>query len=232
MTVIAASSDRSICVDRTEVTSAQYAAFITATSTLDPWKDAVPKACKSLALAALDAPDDGGDLPRVTVSFCSAAYFCAAQGKRICGSLADGGAVVVEAGAGDPPLEWEGACANGQDRSFYPWGTQAPEPAIAAGCLTKSSNPDANAPRAAGGAPQCAPSPTEGPFDMIGNVWEWVNLRSDGAGVSYTAVRGGSYAEPTVIYGCASPHGIDAPPGAFAAGHAAVGFRCCADPKP
>ena len=231
MRVTPVSASRSICIDRTEVTSAQYASFRAAVLDLKPLRALVPNECSPQTAAALSPADGGGDLPRVDVSFCSAAFYCAAQGKRLCGGLADGKGIVTDGGK-DPPLEWEGACANGNDGSFYPWGTISPEPAVAAGCHTRSTDPNAAAPRAVGAAPACGPDGAEGPWDMIGNVWEWVNVRSDPSPVvSYTGLRGGSFEGDTVGNGCATPHAADGPPGQYATGRTAVGFRCCADPR-
>lgn len=235
MVVVRVSSQRSICIDKTEVSSAHYAQFRATVSDVTSLQQLVPSGCEALAAAALDSADDAGAFPRRQVSFCSAAFFCAAQGKRLCGSLADGSGAVKTTDGGpsdDPSLEWEGACAQGKEGAFYPWGTTDPDSAGPAGCLTATTAPDASGPRPVATGPVCGPTP--GPYDMIGNVWEWVNLRVDlvPANVSYSAVRGGAFASETVVRGCATVHGIDAPLGARAAGQPDVGFRCCADPKP
>lgn len=228
MTVVQLFTGRPLCVDRTEVTSAQYAAF--RSQTFDP--SLFPRIPPECVAAGTDPADDGGDGPRVQVSLCSAARFCVAQGKRLCGSLEDGGAVFVnDANAPDPPMEWDVACANGAEGSYYPWGSTDPAGAIAAKCQTASYDPDATAPRTAGAEPACGPG-GDGPLDMIGNVWEWQNGRRDNAGgASYTSIRGGGYESTTVGSGCKHGHGVDAVYGAYAAGRPTVGFRCCAEPR-
>lgn len=234
MVVAAVSGDRAICIDVSEVSSAQYAQFRAAVTDVTPFQPLVPPECATLAAPALDPADEAGALPRRAVSFCSAAFYCASQGKRLCGSLADGGGLVKTedggAAVGDPPLEWEGACAGGQARDHYPWGNTDPAAAAAAGCLTADTAPDASI-RPVATSPVCGPA--KGPYDMIGNAWEWVNLRVDRpfASVSYSAVRGGAWNAATPAQGCATPHGADAPLGTYAAGRKDIGFRCCADPK-
>jgi hypothetical protein len=234
MVVTAVSSDRAICVDVSEVSSAMYAEFRAKVTDVTPFQPLVPSGCEMLAAAALDPADDAGALPRRSVSFCSAAFYCASQGKRLCGSLADGSGLVKADDGGapveNPPLEWEGACAGGQQRDHYPWGNTDPAPAAAAGCLTADTAPDAGV-RPVATSPVCGPA--NGPYDMIGNVWEWVSLRVDkpSASVSYSGLRGGAWNAATPAQGCATPHGADAPLGTYAAGRKDVGFRCCADPK-
>jgi formylglycine-generating enzyme len=231
MTVIQVTTGVTICVDRTEVTSTQYAAFRATTKDTGPLGSKVPPDCSGISAAGLTPSDDGGNLPRVSISFCSAAFFCAAQGKRLCGALGDGSAVVITESDPDPPMEWEGACANGKSGSYYPWGTTDPGGAVAAKCQTKSAYPDANAPREVGLEPTCGPG-SAGPFDMVGNVWEFVNGRKDvDGGVSYTLLRGGAWDGETVPSGCSTGHAIHAHHGTYAGGHATIGFRCCADPS-
>lgn len=224
---------RRVCIDRTEVTSAQYAAFRAIIKDTTALSARVPAGCAGVSAAGLTTADGKGQLPRTSVSFCSAAYFCAAQGKRLCGSLADGGPVIVtNDGVDDPPMEWEIACANGNPGNFYPWGTTDKTGVVAAKCLTKDGYPDAAAPREAGLEPTCGPSGNAGPFDMIGNVEELVNGRRDvDGGASYTFLRGGSYEGTVAGNGCASVHGVDAPNGTYTTGRPTIGFRCCADPK-
>jgi hypothetical protein len=77
---------RTICVDRTEVTTAQYGAFLSRVTNLAPLDPAVPPDCTGLAAVARSAAGAPSALPQVNVSFCSAAFYCAAQGKRLCGS--------------------------------------------------------------------------------------------------------------------------------------------------
>lgn len=236
MAVVELLNGRRVCVDRTEVTGAAYATFHASRPVITALEAKVPQGCRGVSAATLTAPDASGDLPRARVTFCSAAYYCAASGKRLCGSLADGKSAIVTGtaeSAPDPPLEWEAACSNGKPTSFLPWGTTDPTTASGAGCLTRSTTPGATQPRIVGASPDCGPS-ADGPLDMVGNVWEWVDARRDipTSNVSYTFVRGGSFKGDTIAR-CAQPHAIDGVLGAYTTKtDDETGFRCCADPAP
>lgn len=221
---------RTICVDRTEVTTAQYLSFLSRITDLTPLNSTVPPGCTGLAVIALSPAGEPGALPQVNVSFCSAAYYCAAQSKRLCGSAVDGSGIIITDGGANPSLEWALACAHGKSADFYPWGSRDPAPAVTAGCWTKSTSSSASGPRDAGASTACGPGDGLGPYDMIGNVWEWVNVRrDDDGGASYTGQLGGAYDGNTVGNGCQTPTGADATHGDYAAGNALTGFRCCAD---
>lgn len=220
--------DRPFCIDRTEVTETQYATFRARLDAagLAALAPRLPSPCGDVALVALSPGTAPSNLPRANVGFCSAAAFCAAQGKRLCGGL-DGGAVVLDGrGAPEVPLEWEVACAKSRDTSGYPWG-DIPEPSAAAGCQTQDLSDGGR--RAAGTAAACGY--TGGPLDMIGNVWEYVNVRRDVELDAYTGVRGGSYTGRTVGNGCATSHGIESGKrGSYTTRTVdEIGFRCCAD---
>jgi formylglycine-generating enzyme required for sulfatase activity len=231
MRVVELAGGRSICIDLTEVTSSQYATFRNTVLDLAPLTQRVPPACSQVALGGLSPPDpEVSELPRVNVSFCSAAFYCAAQGKRLCGDASEGRAIVFVDGTTEPPNEWELACADGKGSEFYPWGTQDKTTAVSAGCAVSENGIDATSVRTVGSSPACGPTSGAGPFDMIGNAWEWINVRKDVAGgASYSGVRGGAFDVVTVVDGCRSVHGIDSAPGAYADGRANVGFRCCAN---
>ena len=234
MRVVTLLGGRKICVDRTEVTTAQYATFRTRALGLSPMEHTaletkVPAACALLAAVALSNAGGPDALPQVNVSFCSAAFYCAAQGKRLCGNAVDGAGIVITDGGTSPPLEWTLACANGKTENYFPWGSVDQSVAKSAGCLTQSTSPGAKAPRDAGAASACGPGDGLGPYDMIGNVWEWVTLRSDvDGGASYTGQLGGSFVGATVD-GCMGMTGADAVHGEYANGNSQTGFRCCGD---
>lgn len=223
-------ADHAFCIDRTEVTDTQYATFRVKLDApgLAALAPRLPPPCDRTALVAIDREGALSDLPRVNLAFCSAAAYCAAQGKRLCGGL-DGGAVVLDGGTEEPTLEWEVACANDLDTTRYPWGT-TPGPSAAAGCQTQDLVDGGRRP--VGTAAACGA--TGGPLDMIGNVWEYVNVRRDFPTDAYTGLRGGSYAGRTVGNGCETLHGsASGARGAYTATPVPdVGFRCCADVRP
>jgi sulfatase modifying factor 1 len=226
---------RTICIDRTEVTSAHYAAFLashTGAGALAPYAMKVAPQCALITPPGLTAADDGGARPRRSIDYCSAALFCVAQGKRLCGNVGDGGAIVFasDGGSEHPLTEWELACANGRSVTYYPWGTMNASGAVAAKCETRDYDDASTGPRAAGAEPACAT--VSGALDMIGNVWEWVNMPVDNdGGASYTAVRGGAWDGVTAPFGCGTQHGFASSSGNYAGGDPTAGFRCCADPN-
>jgi formylglycine-generating enzyme required for sulfatase activity len=231
MRVVTLEGGRHICVDLTEVSADEYATFRTGPIDITAVNAKVPPECTTLNPNTLSPADTDGKLPRRNVSFCSAASYCAAQGKRLCGDATTGAAIAYGApvDTNDPVTEWELACANGGPKANYPWGPQ--DFSAANGCETFSADPDASAARSVGAVPTCGPSDNDGPYDMIGNVWEWVSLHREVDGGSYTSVRGGAWDVPTPGSGCATRHALAGGPGLYAQGQADVGFRCCADPK-
>lgn len=214
------------CIDRTEVTRRQYGAFH---NRMNPTEHArlttlVPEICKDVVYQALNIPLPSAlDHPYNSVSFCSAAYYCAAQNKRLCGEPGTGAFLEIKEGE-NRVLEWDLACSMGRDPAkYYPWGIDRTL-AARLGCQVSAQNT-----RDAGAEAGCGPS-SGAPLDMIGNVWEWVAMRvTNDAGTALLAVRGGGYQGATVGNGCMTPHAIavaetTAPDGQF-------GFRCCATPR-
>jgi formylglycine-generating enzyme required for sulfatase activity len=204
------------CVDSTEVTNAQYNAWLATkpplfTSPICSWKvshlpDAVP-----------DAGHD--DYPVTWIDWCDAHDFCAWAGKRLCGAV-DGGAL--------PPSNvntsldaWHAACANA---GVYPYGSTFDPTACngperdAGGAL-----PATALPKCVGGFP--------GIFEMVGNVYEWVDsctpVADGGPRADQCASRGGSFVDPA---GQAQTCAV-APTSARNFTDKDIGFRCCADLK-
>jgi formylglycine-generating enzyme len=157
-----------VCVDRTEVTKADYAAFLAdgpSPSLLPPechWKaDHVPGARWPPTAA-------DGDHPVVGVDWCDAHAYCAWAGKRLCGRI--GGGTLQRFEMDDPEAsEWHRACTF--DGTWaYPYGDDYDPDA----CVTHGSmRAVASAPGCEGGYP--------GLFDLIGNVWEWEDACDVGA---------------------------------------------------
>ena len=205
------------CIDSTEVTDAQFAAF--AATKPDP-NSQIP-ACRwntGLPPAPLDS------LPIVQVNWCHANAFCAWAGKRLCKTLDGSRPFLNDASA--QTSEWYLACSNGGQRQ-YPYGdTYDPE-----ACKTPGAkSPDPNR-RAVGLYPTCVGG-FPGIFDLSGGVHEWV----DGCDVDVgpndqCRTEGSSYSHPLPAEHACSFAEASADGGydhRTASGDD-VGFRCCAD---
>ena len=238
----------SFCIDRYEVTRADYAAFLkvadggTAPSDVCAWNK-------------LDQPPAStpASLPVSFVDWCDAYAYCAFRGKRLCGSV-DGGSVSFSS----PDLrnligdQWQAACSNGYLHP-YPYGDNFvlgrcadcnPE----AGCAPDGipeAGPDGDAPDlqnpAAAQVGAFSDCVTNGVYDLSGNVAEWedscLQKAVDDAGKRLPendtcSVRGGSFKFPNTknissCLACAANCGSNKQPRNTKASD--IGFRCCKD---
>lgn len=180
-------------IDKTEVTNAQYAAFLNEQGNQVEggvtWVDFSDEQVLLTTDGSLFRPKDGyADHPVVEVSWYGAQAYCRRVGRRL-----------------PTEAEWEKA-ARGEDGRTYPWGEEPPACAAANfweqpdGCISRTtpvgSYPDGVSPY--------------GALDMAGNVWEWVEdwydptYYSTAAGDNPTGPqsgesrvqRGGSYFDP------------------------------------
>lgn len=189
----------SFCIDATEVTRSDYAAFAAAASgtTLD-----AGARCGPVPISAL-APDDAGTLPMTDVTFCEARAYCSWAGKQLCG-LIDGGAA-AHAQLATQDGAWFHACTGGTADVVHLVSD--------GGC-----NVDAIGLHAAGSSCQGG---VAGLFDMVGSVWEWVES-TDSPAAPLAWLQGGSWGSPstvtcsTISSALIDSRGFD------------VGFRCCA----
>ncbi|KYF62259.1 formylglycine-generating enzyme family protein, partial [Sorangium cellulosum] len=141
-----------LCMDRTEVTAASYAACVKAGKCTD-----------TLANCAKEASTYGvagkEEQPMVCVDFAQAQAYCAAQGKRL-----------------PRDDEWEWAARGGEEARPYPWGGEAPKDQLCwsgGGAVRKTACDVGSFP--AGANPQ-------GIQDLAGNVFEWTTSANDGGG--------------------------------------------------
>jgi formylglycine-generating enzyme required for sulfatase activity len=197
------------CIDATEVTERDYAAFLTEKKGDTSGQ---PDVC---AFNTSFDPDPvffpkNPNLPVRTVDWCDAYAYCKWSGKRLCGKI--GGGALPFLSLDDPELDqWFRACSNGGTRD-YPYGNTYDPTA----CMTNNSGAVVakSLTKCEGGYP--------GIFDMSGNVWEWMDSCND---AGECALRGGGWPQEDVAAACAyTPVHYKSTREETAADR---GFRCC-----
>jgi sulfatase modifying factor 1 len=202
------------CIDTTEVTNAQYAAFLAGAHASKP-----PAVCN---VGKTYQPTNGwpyaagaDELPVVWIDWCDAYAYCQWAGKRLCGHI--GGGSNPQSAVTDPTQsQWYRACSADGARA-YPYGA-----AYQAGACYGAQGPGAQLMAVAthsgcvGGYP--------GIFDMSGSVWEWEDSCSaETGGNDYCQIRGGSLLQDSTGLGCQV-----GTVGVRSSATGDRGFRCCA----
>lgn len=188
------------CIDATEVTVADYRAFSKAANgtTID-----VGAPCAPVLVTPLGVRSDE-TLPMTNVDFCESRAFCKWAGKRLCGHTS--GRSLLPNETRTQVSIWYNACTGGTADAIHLLSD--------GGCQL-----EATAPRAAGSGCQGG---VPGAFDMVGNVWEWVDQPNEQDGAKATAVfAGGGYEHPSTT-NCNDLSGANID---FRGND--VGFRCC-----
>lgn len=189
------------CIDATEVTVADFRAFTKSANgtTID-----VSAPCAPVSVATLGVrPDE--TLPMTDVSFCAARAFCKWAGKRLCGST--GGGPLLPSQTRTQVSAWYNACTGGTADTIHLLSD--------GGCQLEAGAP--RSPSSSG----CQGGVT-GAFDMIGNVWEWIDQPNEvEGGVATAVIIGGGYAEP-VTTNCRDIRSARVD---FVGND--IGFRCC-----
>ncbi|HWL86174.1 MAG TPA: SUMF1/EgtB/PvdO family nonheme iron enzyme, partial [Polyangiaceae bacterium] len=218
----------SFCIDSTEVTRTQYAAFLAAKPS--------PSAVASIRWCADKKdfvpgslwPDGGvrtGTHPVTGVDWCDAYAFCLWAGKSLCGDLYGGehDPTNLRESPDNDRDRWRIACTHAEDgQHAYPYGNDF-KPTVCNGrdAGLNRTVPVASRKGCVGGFP--------GIFDMSGNANEWEDsCFSMDAGYTRDAcwLRGGSYQYAPEELPCEpdDPHINNADP-LFRADD--LGFRCC-----
>ena len=202
------------CIDVTETTRAHYEAWL-ATSPSTASQDAACASNVSFApdpdcMAQAEVCASGCENhPQTCVDWCDASAFCAAVGKRLCGTYPQ-----QNSGYWKPedPTELGEACHDGTLESF-PYG-----PDHQAG--TCNGNELAGTTVPVGSLADCAREQPGGKvYDLVGNVWEWQQL----CDATTCTARGGSFAEDGEKNTCSATASY---PRDLTASN--LGFRCCA----
>ncbi|WP_394832128.1 formylglycine-generating enzyme family protein [Pendulispora rubella] len=185
------------CIDSTEVTREQYAAFLAANVSTS----GQPKACSwnsSFVPGGDFWPDGGtrtGNHPITAVDWCDAFAYCKWAGKRLCGDIRGGAHNIdnIKEPADADTSQIRLACTNAEDGRDFAYGTAYDSLACNGKDMALGTTvPVASLPRCVGGFP--------GLYDMSGNANEWENsCDSSGADAGpqgdNCACRGGSYVQ-------------------------------------
>jgi formylglycine-generating enzyme required for sulfatase activity len=173
------------CIDSTEVTNAQYAAFLLAKNGDTSGQPAVCSWNNSYADfgdaggcadPSVNDPVARGQYPVQCVDWCDANAFCAWAGKQLCGGFV----------ANDPGNSgWGNACSS--DGKFtYPYGSTY----VPGRCIDRTF--DAAQPVASAAGCQSPDPAYAGVFDLSGNVAEFVEVCQGQTGPTDTcALQGG-----------------------------------------
>ena len=224
------------CMDRTEVTNAQYATFLATnpagTNLAACTNDASLNPDVSNACATELGRYDPAVRPQVPVScvdWCDAYTYCAWAGKRLCGAIA-GGANPPASFADAEASQWFRACSKAGTQKF-PYGNTY-QSQFCVGLDNSGTHPsDVTSEAACQGG-------YNGLYDLSGNVAEWENSCSAATGLSDACLtRGGSIQSvesvpPSLL--CNDSALNDTTPMPASAQRSThdelIGFRCCYDP--
>jgi formylglycine-generating enzyme len=226
------------CMDRTEVTNEQYAAFLASTpssasqDSACSWNTTFEPDTSTACAASESAKYDPLARPKVPVGcidWCDAKRYCAWAGKRLCGAIG-GGSNPPGSFADASASQWFRACSKSGTQKFPYGNTYNANYCNGADVAGYHPAPVASLPNCTGGY--------SGLFDMSGNVAEWEDSCSANSGASDNClIRGGSIDDIDVLTPsllCHSSTPDDASPSPATAKRNAknelIGIRCCLDP--
>lgn len=225
------------CIDTTEVTIAQYWAFVSDAS--KEVEKLAPSVCKYNEFwppSTLDPvepchpdtllnPEKRGEYPMECVDWCDATSYCAWAGKRLCGGEKGEFFPIGKSGVKN---EWNLACSQGGKQTYSYGDTYDAEAAVMRDASSQQEKPESLSEK----AKRNASSKNTGYENLVhlsGNVREWINSCDDPDNLgSSCLVHGGAYTQAgnaSQLSQCSSVSHLSrhsAYPG--------TGIRCCANP--
>jgi len=206
------------CIDTTEVTQAQYQAFLAAKGTDYSGQ---PSMCLSQPYFP-SGPDCPTWSPSTTpnmavacVNWCQAYAYCKWAGKRLCGKIG-GGATPLADFDKTTVDQWYKACTINGSVYFSYGGSYS-----ASACVTGATAPTVVKSKSTCTGPF---APFDALYDMSGNVAEWTDSCGTVSGETQCRLRGGSYSKTGYDTACNANWTL---PYLFSGSD--FGIRCCAD---
>lgn len=238
MVQLSSPSGKPYCIDRTEVTQADYHQFLTANKgptgnehpacatngsyvpVQDPPDSQEPKECEE---GKSWTPTKTPSRPVACIDWCDAYAYCAWAGKRLCGRIG-GGELTDPAPMIDPnESQWYNACSQG-GKTDYPYGTEYDPGA----CEGKDTGATWLAKKDVAARVGCKGSeaPYNSIFDLSGSVMEFTDeCESTGIpGDVACLARGGGYSTNQPLMACSVGANVDR-----SQVGKSYGFRCCKD---
>jgi formylglycine-generating enzyme required for sulfatase activity len=202
------------CIDSTEVTNAQYDAFLA--SSPDKALEPATVCAFNTSFARKCTGPTSANTAVTCVNWCDAYAYCAWAGKRLCGAIGGGpGAQATMSSAASD--QWYHACSN-DGTHVYPYG-------VTYQTYCNDGNHGVGHAVDVGSLPSCLggyPSL----FDMSGNVVEWVDVCNAQTGANDDCfIRGGAWDDTpaaNAFLACASQSS-----NGRGSTDDTKGFRCC-----
>jgi formylglycine-generating enzyme required for sulfatase activity len=220
------------CIDSTEVTRRQYAAWLATSPSLSlqdsscSWNASFSPDATCMSNSSV-CQQNCDNHPQVCVDWCDASAFCKSLGKRLCGKIG-GGANAYTDTANAQTSQWYAACSSGGQNNWV-YGNTWDGVGI---CNNYSAKNGSTVPVASYASCASSVSGYKGVYDLSGNVWEWEDSCNGTSGQNdYCHIRGGAWVNCFGPGACDYPYNQDACyyPAALTRQWADpyTGFRCC-----